>query len=178
MIMAALVAGSIVYAGVRSYRRHRRHSTPVWVIQDGRYVKTSATIVEKPDMERIARRINLNLNLATFSLGLTAAGVLIYAPLIIVSIPFNIYDAVTMFEDTWDMLLTKRSLGTVIVGSAVVAISLAADLHVIAAVVQWLYFLRQKLILRLLSSDLRSLVIQQQAEPVLGAYTIWQNVPQ
>ncbi len=177
-IMAALVTGGVVYAGARAYRKHRRHRTSVWLLEEGRYVKTSATVVEEPDLERIERRINFNLNLSTFSLGVTTAGVLIYAPLLLISIPINIVDAINIFEDTWDMILARGPLGTVLVSSSVVAISLLANLQLIAALVEWLYFLNQKLILLLMRTEVGPIIMQQgQAEPVLGAYTVWHSVP-
>ena len=167
MIMAALVAGGIAYAGARVYYKHRQRRTPVWLFEDGRYIETSATVVEEPDLNRIERRVNLNFNLSTFSVGLTAAGVVLYAPLILVSIPFNTYAAITIFEDTWSMVLTKGRIGTVLVSSSLVAITLIAEMHFIASLLEWLYFLNQKLILVLMRSELGPIIAQQwQTEPV------------
>jgi hypothetical protein len=172
-VMAALVTGGVVYAGARAYSKHRRRRTTVWLFEDGRAIETSATIVEEPDLEQIERRINGNLNLATLSLGLAAGGVLIYAPLILISIPLNLYDAIMIFEDTWDMVLTKGPLGTVLVSSSVVVVTLLIDLQVIAALFEWFYFLNQKLVLLLLRSELGPLIMQQDtARTVVGAYSV------
>jgi hypothetical protein len=160
-LMTALVTGSVVYAGARAYHKHRQRRTTVWLLQNDRYVETSATVVEEPDLHEIERRVNVNLNLATWSLGLTTFGVLIYAPLVLLSIPINIYDAIAIFEDTWDMVLKKGPLGTVLVSSSVVTITLLADLYLITALVQWLYFLNQKLIVLLLRSEFGPIIMQQ-----------------
>jgi len=167
MIMAALVAGSIAYAAARVYYKQRQRRTPVWLFEDGHYIKTQATIVEEPDLGKIERRVNLNFTLATFSVGLTAAGTVLYAPLILASIPFNIYDAIAMFEDTWTMVFTKGRIGTVLFSSSLVAITLAAHMYLIASLLEWLYFLNQKLILLLMQSELGPIIAQQwQTEPV------------
>jgi hypothetical protein len=169
MIMAIVVAGGIAYAGARTYYKRRQRRTPVWLFEDGRYIETSATVVEDPDLNKIERRVNLNLNLATISLGLTAAGVILYAPLVIVSIPLNVYDAVTMFEDTWAMIVSKGRLGTVLVSSSLVAITLIAEMYFLASLIEWLYFLNQKLVLVLMRSELGPIIAQQwQSEPVPG----------
>jgi sterol desaturase/sphingolipid hydroxylase (fatty acid hydroxylase superfamily) len=171
-VMAALVTGSVVYAGARAYHKHRRRRTTVWLFENGRAIETRATVVEEPDLAQIERRINRNLHLSTFSLGLAAGGVLIYAPLLLISMPLNFYNATMMFEDTWDMVLTKGPLGTVLVSSSVIAIILLIDLQVIAALVEWLYFLNQKLILLLMRSELGSVIMQhEQVRPVVGAYS-------
>jgi hypothetical protein len=76
------------------------------------------------------------------------------------------------------MILARGPLGTVLVSSSVVAISLLANLQLIAALVEWLYFLNQKLILLLMRTEVGPIIMQQgQAEPVLGAYTVWHSVP-
>ncbi len=171
-IMATLVAGGVAYAGARAYRKHRQRRTSVWLLQNGHTVETTATVVEEPDWYQIERRINLNLNLATFSLGLTTVGVLIYAPLVFVSIPFNLYDAVVIFEDAWDMVLSKGHLITVLISSSVIAITLVANLYLITALVEWLYFFNKKLIVMLMRSELGPIIQQQQTGPVVEAYSV------
>jgi hypothetical protein len=172
-LMAAFVTGGVAYAGARVYQRHRRRRTTVWLKQHGQAIETSATIVEEPDLPTIERRITTNLHLATFSLGLTTAGVLIYAPLVLASIPFNLYDAVMMFEDAWEMILAKGPLATVLTSSSVVVITMLADLYLITALVQWLYFLNQKLVLLLLRSEFGPILMRQrQVGPVVGAYAV------
>lgn len=172
-IMTALVTGSIVYAGTRAYRKYRQRRTTAWLLEDGRYVETTATVVEEPDLNQIEHRINQNLNMATFSLGITAAGVLLYTPLVLVSVPFNLYDAIKIFEDTWDMVLKRGPLFTVLVSSSVVTISLLSDFYLLTAVVEWLYFLNQKLVVMLLRSELGSFIMQSgQTGPVVEAYAL------
>jgi hypothetical protein len=161
MIMAALVMGGVAYAGARAYHRHRQRRTPVWLFEDGRYIKTSATVVEEPDQAKIARRVNLNFNLATISVGLTAAGTVLYAPLVLVSIPLNLYDAIMMFEDTWMLVLSQGRIGLVLVSSSLVAITMVANMYLIASLLEWIYFLNQKLLLQLLNSDMWSIMAQQ-----------------
>jgi hypothetical protein len=78
-----------------------------------------------------------------------------------------------IFEDTWDMVLTKGPLGTVLVSSSVVVVTLLIDLQVIAALFEWFYFLNQKLVLLLLRSELGPLIMQQDtARTVVGAYSV------
>jgi hypothetical protein len=167
MIMAALVAGGIAYAGARVYYRQRQRRTPVWLIEDGRYIETSATIVETPDLVKLERRVNLNFNLAILSLSLAAAGVLLYEPLLLLSIPFNIYDAITIFEDTWTVILEQGRIGAVLISSSLVALTLATRMYLLASLLEWLYFLNQKLVLLLLRSELGPIIAQQrQPEPV------------
>lgn len=180
-IMAALVTGSILYSGARSYYKHRRRRTTVWLIEDGHSIKTSATVIEDPDLDKLDRRATFNFNLATFSLGLTTAGVLIYAPLIVASLPFNIFDTIIMFEDTWDTVLAKDPFGGVLVSSSIVAVTLLAHLHLLAALLQWLYFLNQKLMLVIMRSDLGAIInmMQQGAtDPNAAPSNVWYTVPQ
>jgi hypothetical protein len=78
-----------------------------------------------------------------------------------------------IFEDTWDMVLTKGPLGTVLMSSSVVVVTLLIDLQVIAALFEWFYFLNQKLVLLLMRSELGPLIMQQDtARTVVGAYSV------
>jgi hypothetical protein len=78
-----------------------------------------------------------------------------------------------IFEDTWDMVLTKGPLGTVLVSSSIVAVTLLIDLQVIAALFEWFYFLNQKLVLLLMRSEWGPLIMQQDtARTVVGAYSV------
>jgi hypothetical protein len=169
MIMAAVVAGGIAYAGARTYYKRRKRRTPVWLFEDGRYIETNATVVEETDLNKIERRVNLNLNLATCSMGLTAAGVILYTPLVIAALPLNIYDAIMIFEDTWAMIMSKGRVGTVLLSSSLVAITLIAEMYFLVSLLEWLYFLNQKLVLVLMRSELGPIIAQQwQSEPVPG----------
>lgn len=145
LVMAALVGGGVVYAGVSAYHKYRRRRTPVWLIENGDYVKSDAELVADLDLNQLERRVNLNFNLATISMGLTAIGVLFYEPLVLIALPFNIFDAVMMFEDTWTALLEQGRTWVVVgASSVVVAITLLAHQHLLASVLEWLYFLNQK----------------------------------
>ncbi|NJP04566.1 MAG: hypothetical protein HC837_02495 [Chloroflexaceae bacterium] len=144
-IMEALVAGSVAYAGFRAYRRYCQRRTPVWLIENGEHIKSDAMVVTDPDISQIERRINLNFNLATFSLGLTIVGAVFYEPLILVALPFNLFDAIMMFEDTWTVFIEQsRKWMFVTASSTLVALSLLLHLHLTASVLEWLYFLNQK----------------------------------
>lgn len=171
-IVTALVAGGVVYAGVSAYRKHRQRRTTVWLLENGHAVKSSAVVVEEPDLQHIERRVDFNLNIATWSLVLTTAGVLVYSPLLLISIPLNIYDAIAMFEDAWSVFIEKRRITAVVIIPSLVAVTMVIELYLLTSVVQWLYFLNQKLTLVLLRSDLAPLMQQWQPDEFRGAYTV------
>lgn len=144
--MAGILAGGAAFAGARAYYKYRKRRTPVWLLEQGEYVKSQAEMVVEPNQQEVARRVSFNFNLATFSMLLTVAGVLLYAPLILVALPFNVFDAYVMFEDSWSLLLEQQSVWWVVLAlSLVVALTLVAHLHLSSSVLEWLYFLNQRL---------------------------------
>lgn len=164
-LIGGVLAGSAAYAGVRAYRKHRQHKTPVWLLEGDQYVETQATIVEEPDMPVLSRRIAFNYRFSTISLGLTTVGAVFYTPLLIVSLPLNLFSAFLIFEDTWTAVFARQHVGSTTFQSLVVSVSLLAEMHLLASLLEWLYFLNQKLMLVLLQSNLGSYFYAAQPRP-------------
>lgn len=152
-IIPVLVVGSMVYAGYRTFASARPKKTVTWVQQsDGRYAKKSIPAQETINHSQIQEAVNRDFTVSSISLGLAASGAIIYAPLVLASVPLTIYGLIPMVEHSLQGLFKKGEGAMVAAGSIVVAITLLANHFVLAAMIEWLYFLNRKLWFELASS--------------------------
>lgn len=142
-----LITGSIMYAGVRIFRQRKSKRTAIWLTQtDGSKQQGSAQIVESEEATTLAteRAINTNYALASISLSLDLVAVTIYAPLRWVSMPMDMYNLATIFEQAYAGVFDSRRSVRILSVTTTVVILLLANQVVLVSLVQWLYFTYQK----------------------------------
>lgn len=165
-VVSLLVGGSVIYAGVRALLKQRRRQSFVWLKNpDGQSVRTTLTVVEPEDPARSERLAERSYTLATVSLGLTVAGYLFFGPLVLVGVPFTIYNLVVMLEPSFMTLLEHGRISLVAFGSVLVIGTLLTEQFLGASLIQWFYFLGHRLALVFEKTNQQSVIAIFQENP-------------
>jgi len=152
-IVSAFVAGSVFYAGARTYFKYRHRKRFVWLLNDqGNRVPHETVIIEHSDPNQLAQQNDQDFSLATTSLTMTVLGTLVYSPLLLISLPLNIYNTIPMLEESFETLFIERTFRFVLVSSSVVLAGLFTNLQNLVAIVQWLHYLNRKLFYHILTT--------------------------
>lgn len=153
-IVTAFVAGSVIYAGARTFFKHRHRKRFVWLLDEqGNRVPHETVIIDSPDPHQIAQQNDQDFSLATTSLGITILGTLVYSPLLLISLPINIYNTIPMLEESFESAFVQRTFRFVLVSTTVSLVGLITDLQNFVAIIQWLHYLNRKLLSNMLSTQ-------------------------
>lgn len=141
LLVNGLLAGSLTFAASRVlWRRNRRNlmyylDLPV------------QTIFERQDREGIAvmrQQVDRSYRYATYSLGLSVLGVVVYAPLGLLSVPLTLYSSLPQFERTIENLLDRVELNVDFIQVALVGVALVLERYFLASFLQWVFVLNEK----------------------------------
>ncbi len=89
--------------------------------------------------------INRNLVASATGLGLAAAGMFLYSPLALISIPFTLYASVDVLREAKTALVEERRLGHSILDATVILSALASQYYLASALASLTYYTGQKL---------------------------------
>jgi hypothetical protein len=152
-IISAFVAGSVLYAGAKTYFKHRHRKRFVWLLDDtGKRSPHETIIIDNPDPIQLAQTNDVEFSVSTVSLGVTLISTLAYSPLSLISLPLSVYNSIPIFEEAFEVVFLKRSFRFVLVSSSIIVTGLLTDLQSLASLVQWLHFLNRKLLLNMLAA--------------------------
>ena len=146
IIVNGLLAGTFAVAAARLFSRRRQRNLMYWL------VVTEQTPFESGDNERLAiidERIETSYRYATYSLGLSVLGGLVYAPLSWLSVPLTLYSALPLFERTLDNASDRFEINGDVFATTVLSVSLILDNYFLASLLQWLYALNDRAAFRL-----------------------------
>lgn len=148
------LAGGMVYAGIKTFRKQKKHKASLWISNDKDISTISqdlnhTPLIETFNLAQVEQQINRDFALSSVSLGLSITGSLVYPPLGIASIPLTIYGALPTFENAYESLFTRGRTKTAIVSSIIIIGTLVTNHYTLASVIQWAFHLNQKLLLEL-----------------------------
>lgn len=163
-IVSAFVASSVVYAGARTFFKYRHRKRFVWLLDDqGNRVPRETVIIDNPDPNQLAQQNDQEFSLATTSLTMTVLGTLVYSPLLLISLPLNIYNTIPMLEESFETIFVERTFKFVLVSSSVALAGLLADLQSLVAIIQWLHYFNRKLLYTMLSANAHPVTVESVA---------------
>jgi hypothetical protein len=163
-IVSAFVAGSVLYAGARTFFKYRHRKRFVWLLDDqGNRVPRETVIIDNTDPNQLAQRNDQDFSLATTSLTMTVLGTLVYSPLLLISLPLNIYNTIPMLEESFETVFIERTFRFVLVSSSVALAGLLTDLQNLVALIQWLHYLNRKLLYNMLAASANPVTVESVA---------------
>lgn len=155
MIIAPIcIAGGLIYAGVMTYMKHRRQQQFVWLVGErGQPITKEAVVIDAFSIRELEEQIDHGLLLSTLAVGLTAAGKLIFTPVLFVAVPLSVFTALPVFEESLEALVLDQDVKPVVLSSVVIVVGLLTNLQIIGAVVLWLHYFNYRLLLDLTNPD-------------------------
>ncbi|MBX3010157.1 MAG: heavy metal translocating P-type ATPase [Caldilineaceae bacterium] len=98
-----------------------------------------------PPLSAEEHMINRNLFASAASLGLAAAGMFVYSPLALLSIPFTLYASVDVLRTAKDTLVQERRLSHATLDATVILSALASHYYLASALASLTYYTGHKL---------------------------------
>ncbi|NDJ60863.1 MAG: hypothetical protein GYB67_07040 [Chloroflexi bacterium] len=148
IVIDALLAGTLITASLRIFQRRRRRNLMYWLSLpadtpfDGDYENTQA-------LNTLNQRVRVSYRLATYSLGLSLIGALIYTPLGIISTPLTLVSALPLFERTIDNALERARLNGDVISATALIVTILSEGYLLASALQWLLALNELVAFRL-----------------------------
>lgn len=145
LIVTVYIAGGMAYAGIKTFIKYRPKKSAAWLNETGR--KTSAASRFETESEQLENRairtekvLQRNFAISSVSLGLTAAGALLYPPLGVASVPLNVYTSIPVLGKSYEFLLRKRRGVMPVVTSFAVMGMMASGHYLWASLIDWMYY--------------------------------------
>lgn len=141
LVINACITGGIVYAGLKTFVKWRPRKKAAWLVKlDSPPQRDSLPVRDAGSMEPDETRTSHYLTIASVSLGLSASGALLYAPLSLASLPLTVYGTIPIFERTYVALFKEGRMRMAVVQSIAVVGSLASQHYVLASFITWLHY--------------------------------------
>ncbi|NJO16160.1 MAG: heavy metal translocating P-type ATPase [Thioploca sp.] len=141
MLHLLLIGGTLVIAGVKVLRQH---------VQEQEQKLTHSEVIPEETAAQLQRRDQETMHYIKVSgaaMGVAVVGEFLFPPLVVVSIPLNLYTAFPVFEVTFKNLLVERKVRASAIDSIAIAGALSTHYYVAAAFANQIYFLAQKLLI-------------------------------
>lgn len=141
-ITNVLVAGSVVYAGVKTVVKQHRSDKADRFDNQPSYIRQTATTVEVESAEMqqvgvpLAERRHLALAATSFWL---AVGGLLFPPLTVVSVPLTLFTTVPILEAGCRSLYVEGRLKPSVINSILLVSTLVTEHYFSAATITWLH---------------------------------------
>ncbi len=161
------VAGGILYAGTRIYKKRQQSLTNIWMVNPGAKEKSirkfdnirayfedkrqqqleelSAAPIERNPAEPESNR---RLAVATINLGVAIGGLLFYTPLSLITLPLLGYLSWPIFQDAYRSIRGEHKVGLSVLDAIFLSGTLMARLFVAVSIGAWLIELGNNLLLR------------------------------
>ncbi len=143
MLHLLLIGGTLVIAGVKVLRQHVQE-------QEQEQKLTHSEVIPEETAAQLQQRDRETMHYIKVSgaaMGVAVVGEFLFPPLVVVSIPLNLYTAFPVFEVTFKNLLVERKVRASAIDSIAIAGALITHYYVAAAFANQIYFLAQKLLI-------------------------------
>ncbi len=144
-----IIGSSITVAGIASWlhkKKKKQPTTPVTTPKN----HVIKPLVEKhqQDIRQRRQETDKDLQVSLLAMGTTGLGWLVLPSLLLIAIPLTLYSSAPIFRDAWSYWREKRKLHSSIIDSVAVIGTVATGYYFSATVVNSMYFLGQKVLLK------------------------------
>ena len=152
MILPALLIGSgVVTSGLIVYKK-KRNAKALWSKRiDQKSANISVkSLVEQHQQDTLQREqeANRDLKLSTAAMTATGLATLLYSPLLLIGLPLTLYSSAPIFRDAWIYWKENRRLHSSTIDSIAIVGTIATGYYFTAALINSMYFLGQKILLK------------------------------
>jgi Cu2+-exporting ATPase len=104
--------------------------------------------IATPSVSPKERNINLNLAIATATLGVTGIGVLLHSPIILLGLPGIAYNSLPYFRDAYRTIVKEKRLGIGVLDSVVTLACVAQGYFFAATISNFFFYFSRKLLIK------------------------------
>ncbi|EIJ36851.1 heavy metal translocating P-type ATPase [Thiothrix nivea] len=144
-----IIGGGLVAAGMVSWlhRQQEEQQTQPVITQQPSPVK-SLVEQHQHDMQARAQEADKELKVSLVAMSATGIANVIYPPLLLFSVPLTVYGSMPIFRDAWQYWREKRRMHSSVIDAVAITGTVATGYYFAAAVINGMYFLGQKVLLK------------------------------
>lgn len=162
MIFPAILIGSGVITTSLMVYKKKRNTKTLWSkkIDQPPVNAPIKSLLEQhqQDMQQRKQEASHELRLSTAAMAATGLAALLYSPLLLIGLPLTLYSSAPIFRDAWVYWKEKRKLHSSTIDSIAIVGTLATGYFFTATLINVLYFLGQKILLKTETDSNRQLL--------------------
>ena len=140
------IAGGVLYAGVKTFIKHRPKKKTAWLAETGSQAKQEPlSATDENGISQIEEETDRHFTISSVSLGLSISGALVYPPLGLASVPLTVYTSIPVFEKAYEALFQEGRIRMAVVSSVAVIGTLATAHYSLASFIGWLHYYMTRL---------------------------------
>lgn len=144
-----IIGSGMAAAGIASWLhspKAQQHA-PTAIAQQPTPIK-SLLEQHRHDMQERKQEADKELKVSLLAMSATGVANVLYPPLLLVSVPLTLYGSAPIFRDAWQYWREKRRLHSSVIDAIAITGTVATGYYFAAAVINGMYFLGQKVLLK------------------------------